>query len=174
MQDAINAMVEFVNAYKESGARIGAVAVSDRAEWVQRPTDDYDRCVRAIRGMTCGQTGYCNDAHPYDLIRRELENLPGDRYIIILADGVWSHQNTAVDAAHRCNQAGIETAAIGFGAADKRFLDQVSSKKDLAFLTSQSELTQTFGKIAQSIGTGGGSKKRKGVESVTDTWETND
>lgn len=174
MQDAQKAMCSFVEKYKDSGALIGVVAVSDRAQWITRPTGYYDQCIKAINSMTCGQTGYGNSADPFDLIYKEIANESGERYIIILADGVWSYQEKAVQEAHKCNSAGIETAAIGFGSADKKFLDQVSSKKDLAFLTSQSELTQTFGKIAQSIGTGGGAQKHIGAESVTDTWETND
>lgn len=176
LEDAKKAMVSFVNQYQHSGAKIGVIIVANSAKWVKRPTDDYAACIRAINGIECGaEVGYGNSAHPFGEIEQELGGMSGSRYAIVLADGVWYHQDAACKGAKRCNKAGIETAAIGFGAADKAFLDSISSNKDLSILTQQSELTRSFGKIAQCIGGAGGSRKGKGgEESIAETWETND
>lgn len=171
MDDAKKAMVSFVRKYEDTAAEIGIIAVSDKVHWAQRPTDDYALCISAINELQCGQTGYGNSAHPYNEIRNELSGASGEKYAIILADGMWSHQNLAIQCAKDCNRDGIETAAIGFGTADKKFLDAVSSQRDLSIMTTQSELTHSFGKIAQSIGTGA-RKGKKGSESVAETWET--
>ncbi len=175
MSDALKAMASFVDQYENTNARIGVIAVSDKVKWVTKPTDDYEYCKKKIFGITCGETGYGNAADPFDEINEELKNEDGERFAIILADGAWNNQSKAITRARNCNSNGIETAAIGFGYADKKFLDAVSSKSDLSILTSQAELTRSFGKIAQSIGTGGGGKKGyDGKGGAADTWETND
>ncbi len=174
MQDAQKAMASFVDNYAKSGTEIGVIAVSDRVCWVQKPTSDSEACKKAIYGMTCGMTGYGNSVDPFVEILNELRSVDGDRYAIILADGVWSYQNQAITYAKKCNAAGIETAAIGFGSADKEFLNSISSQSHLSILTNQSGLISSFGKIAQSIGTGGGKGRKTENESITATWETND
>lgn len=176
LTEAKKAMVSFVNQYEDTGARIGVIIVSDRTEWVQYPTDDYQSCIYAINRIECdGKTGYGNSAHPFDEIERILGREDGTRYAIILADGVWYDKEGSKKGAAMCNRAGIDTAAIGFGSADKAFLDSLCSNKDLSILTQQSELTRSFGKIAQSIGSGGGSRKGRGSDdNAAETWETND
>ena len=174
MSDAQDAMISFIKQYEDSGAKIGVIAVSDRAQWVQEPTDDSARAISAVRSMTCCMTGNCNTAHPFDSILHGLAREDGDKYAIILADGLWSHPERAVAASKACNRAEIETAAIGFGDANKAFLRSISSQQSLAILTTQAELTRTFGTIAQSIGTGGGGGGKKGGNETTQTWETHE
>lgn len=174
MRDAQDAMIDFVKQYRDTDAEIGVIAVSDSCQWFMYPTSDAEACIRAINSITCTVTGICNSAHPFDEIFDELKNVEGSRYAIILADGMWENQPLAVDKAHKCNRAGIETAAIGFGSADKKFLRDISSQDDLSIFTANSSgLTQSFGKIAQSIGTGGKGGKQEDAGSTT-TWETND
>jgi molecular chaperone DnaK len=173
LSDAQNAMCNFVDSMDISFAEIGIIAVSDRAELVHGLTDNAEKCKKAIRGISCGQTGYGNDAHPFKLIRKELGNCKGRRFATILADGVWSAQDEAVRAAKECHEENIEIAAIGFGSADEGFLRNISSSDANALKVSQSELTKTFGSIAQSIGSagGGGSNTRDKGSSGTETWE---
>ena len=120
-------------------------------------------------------TGYGNTAHPFDVARSYLSHIRGSSYVIVLADGLWSNQSGAIRAAQECHKIGTEVAAIGFGTADESFLNSISSQKDLSILTDQSMLTQSFGKIAQSIAPGAGRKRGKnGSTSSTPTWETDD
>jgi molecular chaperone DnaK len=171
LDDAKAAMCSFVDNIDFSSAEVGIIAVSDRAETVQPLTNNVQECKKAIQGIQCGQTGGGNLSHPFKLIRDEFENREGRCFAIILADGVWSNQPNAVSSAKRCHELGIETAAIGFGSADKQFLRDISSTDANAFMVSQSELTKTFGTIAQSMGSGGGNKGRDRGSSGVETWE---
>ena len=171
---AKEAMCEFARSCEGTGTKVGAMCVSDRTLWTIHPTDDIAACVRAIENIECCCTGACNAAHPFDDILNELKNESGQRFAIVLADGVWEKQSLAIERAKACHKAGIEIAAIGFGTADNKFLRAISSQTDLAIMTKQTELTHSFGKIAQSMGSGG-AKTGKGNDSGhADTWETND
>lgn len=95
----------------------------------------------------------------------------GKRIAIVLADGVWENQGRAIAAAQSCHHMGIDVAGIGFGQADEEFLKAISSGDIHAMLVEQSELTQSFGKIAQEIGGDTASKHgRANDETSVATW----
>jgi molecular chaperone DnaK len=168
---AQDAMCSFVEQMDMSVSKIGIIAVSDKSHIVLPLSSDAGRCCKAIRKIKCGETGYGNDAHPFYDIMRELKNEGGKRFAIVLADGVWSNQDEVIRAAETCHAAGIEIAAVGFGEADKKFLQAISSSDANALKVSQSELSGTFGKIAQSLGsTGLGKSDAERINSHT--WET--
>jgi len=171
LSDAQDAMCDFVQQMDLSNTQIGIVSVSDRSEIVQGLTDNEQKCINAIRSIVVGQTGGGNDGHPFATIKNMLENEDGKRFAIVLADGVWSNQQTAVHASKQCNSAGIETSAIGFGGADQKFLKDISSENTNALLVSQSELTHAFGTIAQSLGGSNVKSGSDGIASDTETWE---
>jgi molecular chaperone DnaK len=152
LSDAQNAMCSFVDKMDMSYTQVGVVAVSDRSESLIQLTSDNDACIATIRAITCGQTGCGNATHPFSTIEKMLQGKDGRLFAIILADGLWSDQDSAVKSARHCNSQGIETVAIGFGSADYKFLKDISSEDANAFLVSQSELMNAFGTIAQSLG----------------------
>ena len=170
LEDAKNAMCEFVKALDMNYTRVGVIAVSDRHEVVCNLTDDEELCIRKIRSIKCGQTGYGNATHPFYEIDNMLKDEDGRLFAVILADGVWSNPQSAIEAAHYCNDNDIETAAIGFGSADQGFLHCISSEDANAMFVAQSELTQAFGSIAQSLGNADSSKEASSVTDVA-TWE---
>jgi molecular chaperone DnaK len=171
LSDAQDAMCDFVRKMDFSFAQVGVIAVSDNSAIVCNLTDNEGDCIRAIRSIECGQTGYGNSAHPFDTIQDMLRLEDGKRCAIVLADGVWSNQSAAETAAKKCNYYDIETSAIGFGDADASFLRSISSEDANALLVSQSDLTRAFGTIAQSLGGSSGTSGSDGIASDAETWE---
>lgn len=177
LKDALDAMCNFVDNFKgyPSSVQIGTVAVSDTSLIVQGLTDDLDKCKSSIRSIEIGKTGFCNRGHPFNDIKSMLSGKAGKKFGIVLADGVWSYQDRAVSAAKACHQAGIDITGIGFGVADKKFLQDISSGDIKAMFVHQSELTQSFGKIAQEIGGGTASQKgMTGEKTNVETWRAVD
>ena len=152
IEDAKRAMCDFVMQMDFSYTQVAILAVSDRTTVVCGLSDDEETCISAIKSIVVGQTGYGNAAHPFDDIYNIMRDEDGRLFAIVLADGVWDYQDRAISAAKRCNEASIETAAIGFGSADYQFLQAISSEDANALFVSQAELTSAFGTIAQSLG----------------------
>ena len=171
-ENAKSAIRNFIASMDFSYTRLAILAVSDRTEVICGLTDDERECLRAANAITCGSVGYGNADHPFGIIEQILKNEDGRLFSIVLADGVWDHQDRAITASKVCNRAGIETAAIGFGSADQNFLKAVSSEDANALFVQQSELSAAFGSIAQSIagGTSGTSNYLSDAADV-DTWE---
>ena len=171
MDDAKRAMCKFVEDLDFSYTSVAVMAVSDRTLTVCSLTNSKEQCIRGINSIECGATGYGNSTHPFYEIKRLLESEDGRLFAIILADGVWSYPENAIEAAQECNVSGIETAAIGFGSADYHFLKNISSEDANAMFVSQSELGTAFGSIAQSLGSSDtGTKEALGVMDIS-TWE---
>ena len=153
LEEAKKAMYGFVDTMKEKGALIGFMPFADRVKRACDLTDDYTSLKEAIEDLSIGQCGYSNSAHPftegYEVLMR---NPRKEKYIIVLADGVWSFQQEAIQEAKRCHKSGINVIALGFGHADRNFLQAIASTKDFATMTDLSKLQIEFSKIARVIG----------------------
>ena len=104
-----------------------------------------------------GNVGGGNSAEPFTtalpLLKGKHLNEEGEvRYIIVLTDGQWGCRESAINAAKKCHNAGIEVMALGFGSADATFLKQIASTDEFASMTSLTEMSGSFSKIAQAIG----------------------
>lgn len=170
MEDAKRAMCKFVEDLDFSYTNVAVMAVSDRTATVCDLTNSKEKCIAQINSIECGVTGYGNATHPFYEIMKLLENEDGRLFAVILADGVWDRPQNAIEAAHECNKAEIETAAIGFGSADYNFLKNISSEDANAMFVSQSELGSAFGTIAQSLGNSAMETRETFISVDTSVW----
>ena len=152
INNAKNAMLDFTYKFEDTDVSFGVLLVSDRCKWKVRPTSDLRAVRRAIQDIKECETGVCNAAHPFDEVLSELKFVSAVRYAVVLADGMWERQDLAIQQAKKCHAAGIEVVGMGFGSADKRFIQAISTQEGI--MTTDSQLSASFGKIAQSI-TGG-------------------
>jgi molecular chaperone DnaK len=105
----------------------------------------------AIDRLAIGQAGFGSETHPFDEAHRLLKRVEDPRFIVTLADGVWTCQKDAIRSAKACREAGVESIAIGFGEADEKFLKAIASSDDASIFTSLGGLVETFTNIAQAL-----------------------
>ncbi|MEO6087690.1 MAG: Hsp70 family protein [Umezawaea sp.] len=130
---------------------VGIVSFSDRVSVSLPATHNAADVERAIQQLTVGSTGAGNATDPFDELRQLLSGEPGRKFGVVLADGVWYSQNTAVRRAQECHRDGIEVIAVGFGSADKQFLKKIASSTEQAMFTDMGQLSTVFGTIAREI-----------------------
>lgn len=154
VESAKDAMEGFVNEFSPENTKIGILAFADDVKMVVKPTNNFKNVISGINHLGVGMVGICNEAEPFTKAYEEMKFKDEDivKYIVVLTDGMWNSPNYAIKAAKRCHNANIEVVALGFGGADKDFLRKIASTAELATLTSLSELTGLFSKIAQEIG----------------------
>lgn len=151
IKKAQEAMISFVDQMDSDFTKIGVIVFADSTKCVLSPTDNFKIVKKTINSLDSVDVGVCNDAEPFSLSHSVLKN--GEvRYLVVLTDGCWSNQGTAINAAKKCHKDGIEVMALGFGSADKKFLKDVASVEEFASLTNLTELGNSFSKIAQAIG----------------------
>lgn len=156
LKEAKKAMKKFIDEMDCSFTKIGIIPFANQVKCELSPTDDYKKVKNVIDRLEISDKyGYGNIGQPFDLSFAKLTKSSADiKYIIVLTDGIWSYTNSAISAAKKCHQAGIEVIALGFGTADYNFLKEIASTDKFASLTELSELGGSFSKIAQAIGEG--------------------
>jgi uncharacterized protein YegL len=151
LANAQQAAARFVDNVDLANCSVGLIAVADIAV-IKQPATQNARDIRAaISALAIGQVGGGNQAHPFDEAHTALSGKSGKRFLIVLTDGVWNDQPLAIRQATRCHNSGVEVIAIGFGAADERFLRSIATSDQVKFLDSITALSDTFGSIAQVI-----------------------
>ncbi len=138
---------------------IGIVAVADTVNITLNACQDARKIESAIEALAVGEVGYGNSGQPFSDLRLALAEVGGPRFVITLADGVWSNQDIAIAAAKECHVAGIESIAVGFGSADRQFLKAIASADEGSFFTTVGGLVETFSTIAQVLTESGSSSE---------------
>ncbi|HEX4224329.1 MAG TPA: Hsp70 family protein [Pseudonocardiaceae bacterium] len=156
LDEAKKAAHAFVGQCDLGRTSVGLIGFSDRVEVFQNATEDATEIGAAIDRLDTGSTGFCNDGHPFDRIHELFTDVPGARYALVLADGVWADQEGVVRQAQRCHEAGVEIIAIGFGSADKDFLRRIASSSQQSLFTDLGRLTESFSTIARELTEGHG------------------
>ena len=161
VEKAKEAMEQFVRELGSENAKIGLLSFADKVRLVVKPTENEKQVIQAIRSIHVGEVGGGNSAEPFTdalfiLKRRLFTKEDIARYLIVLTDGAWNNPTQAITKAKQCHAEGIEVIALGFGSADKAFLESIASIDEFASLTDLSELSGSFSKIAQTIGDGSG------------------
>jgi len=151
LEEAQKAAVAFLGQVDLSHCSMGVIAVADSTKTVLKASQDASKIKSAIKSLHIGMVGGGNDAHPFDEAMSLLKQTKPPRFLITLADGVWSNQGLAIKRAKALHQAEIDVIAIGFGGADRAFLKAIASCDEGSFFTSLSGLTTTFSSIAQVI-----------------------
>jgi molecular chaperone DnaK (HSP70) len=164
--EAKRAAASFVSQCDLTTTSVGMIGFSDRVHVDQKATRNVRAITRSIEGLTACQTGVGNAADPFEEILGLLRRAKGRRYAIVLADGVWSNQERAVERAGRCHVEEIEVIAIGFGTADQGFLNRIASSTEQALFTDMHRLTDAFTTIARELteqGGGAGDGTSRGI-----------
>src|SRR6266700_3226169 len=159
LDEAKKAAEEFVSQCDLTTTSVGLISFSDSVHVDLVATQNGKDISRAIQQLSIGRTGYGNLGHPFNELYNHLSNATGSRYAIVLADGVWSHQDRAIHQAQHCHTAGIEVIAIGFGGADRGFLAKIASSSEQSFFTDLNRLTEAFSTIAQELTESAGEKR---------------
>ncbi len=160
LAEAQRAAKAFVSQVDLTATSVGLIAFSDSVRVELKASQNATKIDKAVDGLWIGRTGGGNAGHPFDVIHDLMDKRDGRRYGLVLADGVWYNQPLAVQRARRCHEAGIDIISIGFGRADRRFLDQIASSTENAFFTNMNELTATFSTIARELTEGTGAAAR--------------
>jgi molecular chaperone DnaK len=156
LKEAKKAAEQFVSQCDLTTTSIGLIAFADSVRVEQKPIQNAKDISRAI-GNLAARGG--STTHPFGPIFTDLRKTEGIRYAIVLTDGVWTCQNEAIKKAHMCHEAGIEVIAIGFGHADRTFLDRIASSTEQSFFTDLNRLTEAFNTIARELTETGGEQR---------------
>jgi molecular chaperone DnaK len=165
LNEAQKAATRFVKEMNLEHTSVGLIGFADKSLVTLKLSNKNKEIIKGIDGFlplySKGTVGYGNWGEPFTDAYKLLSGKEGPRFLIVLTDGVWSRQKDAIKAAVRCHNEGIEVIAVGFGAANKRFLQQIATADENALNTDLSQLVSSFSKIAQVLTESGLSNSKK-------------
>ncbi len=167
LEEAQRAARSFLQNTDLSHCSLGIIAFADSVSVKLKASQNGRKIQRAIDRLSIGEVGYGNRDQPFSKVRRLLASTDEPKFVITLADGVWSNQAKAIRRAKACHAEGIESIAIGFGGANRKFLAKIASSDEASFFTSVGGLVETFTNIAQVLtesqgGAGGAGSGNRG------------
>lgn len=151
--------MEFVGKIDLNIHSIGIMGFADKAKMFSHLTHEISFIESAINKLDCNASGvgFCNNNNPLENVIDIFKPMEDSKNIlIILTDGVWESQKQAIKSSDYCREVGYEVVAIGFGSADKKFLERISTNSENALMTNLDNLVDSFGSIAQEISQSGG------------------
>jgi len=151
LREAQKAALGFLENTDLTHASIGVIAFADSVHVKLPASQNAREIARAIQSLAIGEVGGCNSAHPFDDVRSLLRDVDPPKFVITLADGVWACQDEAERSARAAVSEAVESIAIGFGSADRKFLKAIASSDEASFFTTLSGLVETFANIAQVL-----------------------
>lgn len=143
---------EFVRQFNLECTRVGIVGFASQKAILQDMSASRDVLFRAINAMEItDELGYGTSAIPFDLAVQLLNRGESIRYVLVLTDGVWGSPYKAIEKVKGLWKQGIETIAVGFGTANKSFLDSIASREEFAKMTDLAGLSEAFTGIAKKM-----------------------
>lgn len=152
LKKAKKAAISFVNEFDLDYTEIGLIIFANRSSLHQKLTHNKKCLISKINQWEIGRVGFGNSAQPFTDTYEIYENSENSaRYLVVLTDGHWLGEEFAIQEAKRCHKKGIEIIALGFGDANKSFLDKIASRKGFASFTDLSNLESALTGIARII-----------------------
>lgn len=157
LNTAMEAMKKFAYNFNLEFTRIGIVGFAEKCKVVLELSHDYRQIVNSIDGLYDVDLGAGTSSQPFtkayeSLISKSISS--NKKYIVVLTDGQWYGDEDPIGESRRCQGAGIDIAALGFGSARYEFLNKISNLDDLSGMTKLDQLSGSLSKIAQAIDKG--------------------
>ena len=143
---------DFIAQFDMGQTEVGIVGFATRQAVLCPMTGSVRELHRALADMDSDdKLGYGTAAIPFEQARRMMEEKEGIRYVLVLTDGEWFHEDEAVAEARKAANEGIDIIAVGFADANESFLKRIATRQDLAALTDLSSLSDVFTGIARKL-----------------------
>lgn len=148
LSQAKSGAIDFSRSATHGGYATGLAVFADRAAMVCDPTvqsASFEKKVAAVRvGIVGGST---NLAAGLDLAGKFKELSA----VVVVTDGQPNSCDEALQSAAGLKQKGVEILCIGTDDADKTFLDQLATRKELALHVGAQSIRTSIGRVTQLL-----------------------
>lgn len=137
-----NGVIDFSQTAIKKGYAIGIITFSCSCEEIYQPNTDLILMKKSLDTITAH--GFTNMTEAIITAIEKIINFSGEKVICIATDGMPNSRESALNAANKAKGLGIKIMVIGTDDADKDFLNQIASSKELATKVSSSEIQIGF------------------------------
>jgi len=131
------------------GYLIGLITFSSEADHVCEPQKQLSVLKRNLEGIVA--LGTTNMTEAIHLATMKLRSKIGHRAIVIATDGMPDEKSTALEAAQKAKENGIQIDAIGTDDADQYFLKKLASRPELGIKVPREQFEKGIASAAKSL-----------------------
>lgn len=139
----------FADESQRKGYSVGLIQFSSYAEHISDPVNEIASLNAEVEKLEIG--GSTNMADAISLATNKLADKMGEKIICLVTDGMPDNRHAAFDAAHRAKKEQIDIMAIGTDDADKNFLEEIVTRKELSVKVSREQLEQGIVSMAKLL-----------------------
>ena len=149
IEQAKNGALGFADKAISKGYSVGVITFSTEATHLLAPVKIMDNIKTIITKFTAG--GSTNMTSAIGISTKNLENKFGERVICIVTDGMPDNKMNAIKATQIAKKKGIAFMTIGTDDADKKFLEQLATKKELSIKVKRMKLGKAITDMARLL-----------------------
>ena len=139
----------FANESQRKGYSVGLIQFSSSAEHISEPQKELVSLNAAIERMAAG--GSTNMAAALNMATEKFADRHGEKIICLVTDGMPDSRESAIAAANHAKNEQIDIMTIGTDDADRQFLEEIATRKELSAKVSREQLAQGMVSMARLL-----------------------
>jgi len=148
LSQAKNGAIDFSRSATRGGYAAGLAIFGDRAAMVCDPIVQSNRFEEKAASVRVGMVGGSTDLAAGLDLAGKFKHLAA---VVVVTDGMPNSSRDALRSAEVLKQKGIDILCIGTDDADKEFLDQLATRKELAMHVEAGNLRASMGQATQLL-----------------------
>lgn len=149
MEQAKSGAYNFAVDASKKNYSIGIINFDSTAQLIlsaQKNLSEINNSLKSLRA-----TGSTNMTDAFNLAISCFDGVKGEKFICIVTDGEPDNRMTTLQARNRAVNVGVEIMTIGTDDADKDFLDQLATRKELSVKVSRQQLKEGISDMAKLL-----------------------
>ncbi|OGL51523.1 MAG: hypothetical protein A3G31_03450 [Candidatus Schekmanbacteria bacterium RIFCSPLOWO2_12_FULL_38_15] len=156
IEQAKKGAIGFAEEAQRKEYAVGLIQFSSHAEHILEPHNELTSLNTSIEKLSAN--GSTNMAAAVQIARDKLLDKAGEKVICIVTDGMPDDKKATLEAANEVRTQGIEIMTIGTDDADKEFLEELATRKELSRKVLRDQLEQGIVAMAKMLPKKMGSK----------------
>ncbi|TVM00487.1 MAG: hypothetical protein CV087_14070 [Candidatus Brocadia sp. WS118] len=128
---------------------VGLIQFASQAEQLLEPQSDLTSLNTTVENLSA--SGSTNMADAIKIARDNLLDKAGDKVICLITDGMPDDKKTTLEAADELRTLGVEIMTLGTDDADKEFLEELATRKELSCKVSREQLERGIISMAKML-----------------------
>ena len=149
LRQAKNGGKGFAEQSQTKGYAVGLIRFDSDAQHLLAPERELVNFHLKIESLTAN--GSTNMAKGIQISIQYLSDKIGERVICVVTDGQPDNKEATLNAASEAKRLGIEIMTLGVDGADKSFLEQLATRKELAVKVEINQLQQGIASMAKML-----------------------
>lgn len=149
IEQAKRGAIGFAKEAQRKEYTVGLIYFASNAEHILEPQDECTRLHATVERISA--KGSTNMTEAVQMAKDKLFDKAGEKVICVVTDGMPDDKKTTLAVTTEARIQGIEIMAIGTDDADKVFLDEMVTRKDLSLKVSRDQLERGIISMAKML-----------------------